>query len=185
MESPRYNDKLDIQYILVKTDYNNRALADKACVTIMDSSMRHFMDIHGQNEVSDKNSEHDDTPYQFGNVYILPYDDGIELLYTKHAGYTWIDQETAQNMIYYNGACDEDAINEVSALLCHHGVDDAGCFVFKTDLHEINFNDILNDFISPLTGIQFCGFFNMRNLSSVMYEKETKSLIFEFDTESG
>jgi hypothetical protein len=180
--SPRFNDTLDVQFILVNTSYNNRLLADKDMCQQLVSQMG---DFQCEDEDEDDDEETQDTEIRLptgSSTYIIPNNDNLQLLYTVHSGYTWIDEAQAQLKVYLNA--NED-ISIVRKQLSDHNLSDVGCFVFKLrSLRKVKFASML-DFVSRLTEIKFCAFFHLGTLYSVEYSPDLKAIKFSFDTESG
>jgi hypothetical protein len=185
--SPRYNDSLDIKHIVVRTGYNNRALSKKECVDAMRSAMNNFeiyIDEVEEQFVED-GEEYISTSQKYGEVYIVHPEEHIRLLYTNHSGYTWIDQDiTGSNPSYYNEN-DITYVNSTRELLKNDGVNDSGCFIFELSENANTSFCYLLEFANNLTNMKFCGFFCMSCLHSVMYHPNSKTIFFNFDTESG
>jgi hypothetical protein len=180
---PRYNEDLDITYIIVRTGYNNRALSDLKCVSVMRDKMNYLSECQLEEiETSfiDEDGEYIANPEKSGEVYIVPPERTIRLLYTQHSGYTWIDNDL-KDPIYYNGN-DKEHVDNVRNIL---GVLANGSFVFElSENANIDFRYILN-FSNELTEMKFCGFFHPSTLYDVQYYQEKKAIVFKYDTESG
>lgn len=181
--SPRFNQKLDVKYILVCTGYNNRALSKLDCIKVMREYMSHLSDCQLEEletSFTDEDDEYIKTPQKSGEVYIVPPESKIRLLYTHHSGYTWINSDQ-ENPVYYNDN-DKEYVNNVQNLL---GDLSSGAFVFELSEQEnLNFKDLLN-FSNELTEMKFCGFFGPSNLYAVQYYQDKKAIVFKYDTESG
>jgi len=185
MISPKYDDELDVQYILVHTNYNNRALSNKLCCKIMTDVMNDFSEYTlGGSDLDEEFDTEDLT--KLGSVYHIPPAQLIKLLYTVHNGYTWIDADTSQKKVYINCDGTDDEVSMVREKFKAHDLDDTGCFVFElVKKTKVNFRDVLFKFVSELTKMEFCGFFCMDTLYSIKYCEEANAILFTFDTESG
>lgn len=179
--SPRFNDKLDIKYILIRTGYNNRALSKLECVKVMREYMNRLDECQLEElETNFINDEYVVNPLKSGEIYIVPPESGIRLLYTHHSGYTWIDTNQ-NNPIYYNDN-DQEYVNNVQNVL---GELSNGSFVFElSEMANLDFRDILN-FSNELTEMKFCGFFHPSTLYEVQYYQDKQTIVFKYDTESG
>lgn len=181
--SPRFNDELEIRYIIIHTGYNNRALSDIKCVNIMREQMNRLSECQLENletSFTNENDEYIKTSLKSGDVYIVPPERNIRLLYTHHLGYTWIDQDQDEP-IYYNNN-NTSYVNKVKTSL-----DELSCASFVFELSEntqLIFKDMLN-FSNELTEMKFCGFFCPSTLYDVQYYKKKKAIVFKYDTESG
>jgi hypothetical protein len=194
MTSPRFNEELNVKYILVKTDYNNRALTDKKCCRIISATMGDFEDY-----VDDGNDNYFPDSDKFRkivenkSIYYIPSPGKIRLLYTVHSGYTWIDEEELNEeeggiKVYPNRSLgdEEDDYTIVRQLFKDNDVNDEGCFVFELiEPTLLMFRDIMFNFIMPLTKMEFCGHFYIETLSDVEYNENCQAITFRFDTESG
>jgi hypothetical protein len=195
MTSPRFDEELDVKYILVNTNYNNRALADPTTCDVMFDAMGTFAELCvdekfplGIKGFCDRNVPQPKIK-KHESVYIIPPCEYFRLLYTVQSGYTWIDVEEDDNRamkdIIYPNVPKSDNYKIVREKFSKI-LDDSGCFVFEfISAVQIPFRTILFDFIKPLTKMKFCGTFCMQCLYKITYHEDIKAIIFSFDTESG
>src|SRR5260221_12051597 len=89
--SPRYNDDLEVKYILVNSGYNNRALVSKECVKIMEQHIGYFSEMQ---EIENTFESINDNVKELNcKINIVKGTDSFRLLYTHNVGYTWIDKD--------------------------------------------------------------------------------------------
>jgi len=187
--SPRYNDVLDVKHIVVSTHYNNRALSKKECVDAMRSAMslasETYLEDLEEKFIDDDDADNIPTSRKYGNVYVIPPEPHIRLLYTLHNGYTWIDKDIANGKPLYYNENDIEYVDNRREILKNDGINDSGCFVFElSENTNVDFRQLL-ELVTDLTNMKFCGFFCMSGLYNVMYHPNSKTIFFEFDTESG
>lgn len=202
------NAIIDIKYVMINSSYNNRALANKKHCIIILNAMNHFSSI----QFGEPYKDNSDKIEKMDKIHYIPSSDHIRLLYMSHMGYSWIDEKTCQGKIYRNFIVPDDKLNieyvdkvrqelRTSSFVksdSEHKIFsdkpkftydikfDSGCFVFELDSEtKIKYGDLLKNFVSELTKMRYCGFFNMDSLYSTEYCEKTKTILLKFDTESG
>ena len=181
-ESPRFNQELNIKYIIIQTGYNNRAISNEECANIIKSSMELFNKIYLEDECNKifQDYNYENYIYKKDKIYIIPSEQHIRLLYTKHSGYTWIDADK-EYPIYTNGHTKK----YVSNLTKKFNNIDNGSFVFElSEIFNFVFNDILQ-FANNLTKMNFCNCYDSSTLYDVRYYNDFNAIVFEYDCESG
>lgn len=185
MSDPSFTQDLNLKYILVKTNYNNRALAKKECVDLMFDAMKNLDSyLSNMNIIEIPMPDDDSLPSEIEKIhstYVIPSTKNVKLLYSVHSGYTWIDAEDSNNKLYKN--CGD--VDEIRQQLKDSGINDSGCFVFQISESTLNFKIVLLKFLICLTKIHFCGHFDVDSIYRIKYYNDVKTLVCNFDTESG
>jgi hypothetical protein len=187
VEDAYYTRPVEVKYIIVQSSYNNRMVAKEKYASDVFEAMNQF-----QHMGLDTDPEEEPSSFvRQGEIRIIPpTSSGFRLLFFKHSGYTWIDAETAQEKIYYNGNDPEvvqETIRKLSDLEMKGNKYLSGSFVFEmpSDAKPISPHTINIHFLDHLTKTEYCAWFNSWGLCFVKYEPDTKSMIFVYNTSSG
>ena len=184
MNSPRLNETINVKYIVIQSFYNNRLLSKSEYANIL---YRCIGDLNYNIEDNCESNEgfqsgNIDIKFENDEINIIPDYNCARLLFTKHIGYTWIDEDDAQGKIYSNNHSDIEIKNCLD-ILDNSFVD--GSFVIELYKRiDIEFKYILTEFIRDLTEAKYCGFFDMSNMDA-MYDHDKGVIYLTFDTESG
>jgi len=129
--SPRFSDDLDVKYILVKTNYNDRVLLDnkrcKKMLETLDEFSGNYLDDNIneellQEEIDDiKSIKREKMLRNANSIYFIPWSYGIKLLYTNDNGVTYPNDRLKI----------KSNVKSIRKLLKEDNIDDNGCFVFE------------------------------------------------------
>jgi len=174
--SPRFNEKLPIKYILINTHFTERALTSS-------TQMDHLQEF--SNMLNDSNEKGLEIPFFHDNTSNISNIPQSDIKIVKNYDHSRLLYTFEDDVVSANGNPVTE-VNDVRTLFAKNGINDRGSFVFEINhQNPLTPLDIVHLFDSSVTQMSFCACICISCLFTVTFYPSVGAIEFIFDTESG